>query len=171
MKKRTSTAVKRPSNQPRAFFERQQKANIKKHSWALQIINTPYVFIIMISNQVVDIASKLLQSTDARIAEAAKRVFSSSSYPAAMSGCSQAPNNVSSGSEGDEKIPDDLPNDQYQDEDHEMNTSLNIGAGEAEHTANITDGPIEHTASSEDMFDDIQEGGKKPSSTERLQRR
>jgi hypothetical protein len=125
----------------------------------------------MISNQV-DIASKLLQSTDARIAEAAKRVFSSSSpYPAAVPSCSEASNNLSFGSVGDEKIPDDLPNDQSQDGDHEMSTSPHIGAGEAKHTANITDGPIENTASNEEVFDDIHEGGKKPSSTERLQRR
>jgi len=124
----------------------------------------------MISNQE-DIASKLLQSSDARIAEAAKRVFSLSSYPAAaMSTFSEAPNNTSSGSVSDEKHSIDIAADQSQDGDHEMGTSSQNGAGGGKHTANITSGPIETTASNEDVFDDTQAGDKKPSSTERLQR-
>lgn len=124
----------------------------------------------MISNQE-DIASKLLQSSDARIAEAAKRVFSLSSYPAAaMSTFSEAPNNTSSGSVSDEKYSIDIAADQSQDGDHEMSTSSQNGAGGGKHTANITSGPIETTASNEDVFDDAQAGDKKPSSTERLQR-
>jgi len=124
----------------------------------------------MISNQE-DIASKLLQSSDARIAEAAKRVFSLSSYPtAAMSTFSEAPNNTSSGSVSDEKYSTDIAADQCQDGDHEMSTSSQNGAGGGKHTANITSGPIETTASNEDVFDEAQAGDKKPSSTERLQR-
>ena len=125
----------------------------------------------MIANQE-DIASKLLHSSDARIAEAAKRVFALSSYPAAaMSTLPEAPNNVSSGSVSDEKYSSDPPADQAHDGDHEMSTSPQNKAGEGKHTANIKRGPIEAKAANEKVFDDAQAGDKKPSSTERLQRR
>ena len=125
----------------------------------------------MIANQE-DIASKLLQSSDARIAEAAKRVFALSSYPAAaMSTLSEASNNVSSGSVSDEKYYSDTPCDQAHDGDHEVRTSPQNKAGGGKHTANIKRGPIDAKTADEEVFDDAQAGDKKPSSTERLQRR
>lgn len=124
----------------------------------------------MIANQE-DIASKLLQSSDARIAEAAKRVFALSSYPAAaMSTLSEASNNVSSGSVSDEKYYSDTPYDQAHDGDHEVRTSPQNKAGGVKHTANIKRGPIDAKTADEEVFDDAQAGDKKPSSTERLQR-
>eukprot|EP00573_Skeletonema_grethae_P000658 CAMPEP_0201687466 /NCGR_PEP_ID=MMETSP0578-20130828/1518_1 /ASSEMBLY_ACC=CAM_ASM_000663 /TAXON_ID=267565 /ORGANISM="Skeletonema grethea, Strain CCMP 1804" /LENGTH=474 /DNA_ID=CAMNT_0048171625 /DNA_START=15 /DNA_END=1439 /DNA_ORIENTATION=- len=124
----------------------------------------------MISSQE-DIASKLLQSSDARIAEAAKRVFSLSNYPvAAMSTLPEVSNSVSSGSGSDKKFTADTAADQCQDGDHEMSTSPQNKAGGGKHTANITSGPIDTTTTNEEAFDDAQAGDKKPSSTERLQR-
>ena len=114
----------------------------------------------------------MLQSTDARIAEAAKRVFSlSSSYPTAMSAYPEASSNLSSGSVGDEQSPYDYLTEQAQDGDHDMGTSSQNGAGGAKHTANITDFSFENTTSNEDIIDNFQEGDKKLSSKERLQRR
>ncbi|MCP4746832.1 MAG: hypothetical protein GY874_11945 [Desulfobacteraceae bacterium] len=125
----------------------------------------------MISSQE-DIASKLLHSSDARIAEAAKRVFSLSNYPAAaMSALPEVSNNVSLGSGSDKKYTADTAADQCQDGDHEMSTSPQNKAGTGKHTANIKSGPIDTTTTNEEAFDDAQAGDKKPSSTERLQRR
>ena len=125
----------------------------------------------MISHQE-DIASKLLQSSDARIAEAAKRVFSLTNYPVAvMSTLPEVLNNVSTGSVSDNKYAADTPADQCQDGDHEMSTSPQNMAGGGKHTADIKNGPIETNTTNEEAFDDAQAGDKKPSSTERLQRR
>lgn len=125
----------------------------------------------MISSQE-DIASKLLQSSDARIAEAAKRVFSLSNYPvAAMSTLPEVSNNVSSGSGNGKKYTTDTAADQCLDGDREMSTSPQNKTGTGKHTANIKGGPIETNTTNEEAFDDAQADDKKPSSTERLQRR
>lgn len=120
-----------------------------------------------------DIASKLLQSTDARIAEAAKRVFSLTNYPVAVmsSTLPEVSNNVSSGSVNDKKYTADIAADQCQNGDHEMSTSPQNKAGGVKHTADIKSGPIDTTTTNEEAFEDAQAGDKKPSSTERLQRR
>ena len=126
----------------------------------------------MISSQE-DIASKLLHSSDARIAEAAKRVFSLSSThtAAALSSFSEATKEVSSTKKSDKKHPVDAAIGTPKG-GGETCTSRSKGAGEAKHTANnITSGPIEANTTTDEVLDENQTADKKPSSTERLQRR
>jgi hypothetical protein len=124
----------------------------------------------MISNQG-DIASKLLQSTDARIAEAAKRVFAMSNSSVMSSAVSGPSKSIISGPLGDKSSIDSLSCHPPSDQDQEMGGFHHSGAGGSKHTTNIKRGPIKNTASNEDASDDFQAGDKKPSSTERLQRR
>lgn len=121
----------------------------------------------MISNQD-DIASKLLQSTDARIAEAAKRVFAMSNSSIMSSAISGPSKSTISGPLGDKSSMDSLSCHPPSDQDQEMG---GLHHGGSKHTTNIKRGPIKNTASNEDASDDFEAGDKKPSSTERLQRR
>lgn len=123
----------------------------------------------MISNQD-DIASKLLQSTDARIAEAAKRVFAMSNSSVMSSAIPGPSKSIISGPLGDKSSMDSLSCHLPSDQDQEMGGLYHSGAGGSKHTTNIKRGPIKNTASNEDVSDDFQAGDKKPSSTERLQR-
>ena len=109
-----------------------------------------------------------MQSTDARIAEAAKRIFSLSHHPADMSAFSESSSRfVASSSAGDKKSIDYLPDYQSSDDNNEMDPQ--DGACASDHAADTSDVPMENSTSNED--DDSRWGEKKPSSTERLQRR
>jgi hypothetical protein len=117
-----------------------------------------------------DIASKLLHSTDARIAEAAKRVFSSSMPPAvaaSLAAMSPPPPQPPSASMMD--VLDDLPIYAY----GEMNYARNI-ADRAEqyfHNNTSSSDPGNSTGGNDEVSDDYEDGDQKPSSTERLKRR
>lgn len=128
-----------------------------------------------------DIASKLLHSTDARIAEAAKRVFSSSSaFPAAAASLAAlssaapvpAPAPLSaalSGAFGDSPVfPFPSSGEDLYDQQHAV-----VFHGGAEYAAeDIINNPgvAESTASNDEVADDMEGSEKKPSSTERLKR-
>ena len=120
-----------------------------------------------------DIASKLLHSSDARIAEAAKRVFSSFTahlpLPAAaasLAALSAVPTSAPAGFLDESAIltPTTSGAD-HSDQYHGMG-GLPLHGG-SEHTANIN----ESAASNDEDPDDKEGSDKKPSSTERLKRR
>lgn len=120
-----------------------------------------------------DIASKLLHSSDARIAEAAKRVFSSTLPGAAAvtglapSSACAAPAAVGSGMLDESAIyaaGGDGADVNY------APAALPLHGG-AEPSANISGGPFESALENDDLLDGEGGGEKKPSSTERLKRR
>ena len=122
-----------------------------------------------------DIASKLLQSSDARIAEAAKRVFSStlpivstnltSATPLAVHSSSSAFNDHSMYTETTSGAVDQMEYNNIH-----PNQALHATA-EYKHTTNINSTMTNSTASNDDVLEDDEDGEKKPSSTERLKRR
>ena len=121
-----------------------------------------------------DIASKLLQSSDARIAEAAKRVFSStlpivstnltSATPLAVHSSVSAFNDYSMYTETASGAVDQMEYNIH------PNQALHATA-EYQHTTNINSTTTNSTASNDDLLEDNEDGEKKPSSTERLKRR
>ena len=121
-----------------------------------------------------DIASKLLQSSDARIAEAAKRVFSStlpivstnltSATPLAVHSSVSAFNDYSMYTETTSGAVDQMEYNIH------PNQALHATA-EYQHTTNINSTTTNSTASNDDLLEDNEDGEKKPSSTERLKRR
>lgn len=140
-----------------------------------------------------DIASKLLHSADARIAEAAKRVFSSSSLStplpagvaaslAALSSAAppaqaQAPPPLAapSGAFGDSPVfPFPSAGEDLYDQQNAavFHGGHNNNGGGAEYAANINNNPgvAESMASNDEVADDAEGSEKKPSSTERLKR-
>ncbi|KAL7539445.1 hypothetical protein ACHAXR_009297 [Thalassiosira sp. AJA248-18] len=117
-----------------------------------------------------NIASKLLLSSDARIAEAAKRVFSSSTLPAAavsLSALSAAPSAASASTLFDDRSIHAPGVDQADVSFMAGGLPLHCGA---EHTADINPGAGEYEASNDDLAEDKEGSEKKPSSTERLKR-
>ncbi len=110
-----------------------------------------------------DIASKLLHSSDARIAEAAKRVFSSSLPPAtgqaALSALPPLPPAMMD-------VLDELPIYAH----GEINYVQNINDGAEQYFQNSSD-PGNSTGGNDEASDDFEECERKPSSTDRLKRR
>ena len=117
-----------------------------------------------------DIATKLLHSSDARIAEAAKRVFSSTlpAAAASLAAFSFAASSSTAASAFEESSIHVSEVDQY-DQNHPCTDSTLHGG--AEHTANMSSGAVESTAANDEVAEDLEESDKKPSSTERLKRR
>ena len=117
-----------------------------------------------------DIASKLLSSADARIAEAAKRVFSSAALPAAaasLAALSAAPPSALAGAFDEPTMPG-------QGESHYDGYAADPAAplhGGAQHTADISGAACESMESNDEVPGDQEGSEKKPSSTERLKRR
>ena len=112
-----------------------------------------------------DIASKLLHSSDARIAEAAKRVFSFSLPPAVAAGqaaLSALPPLPSALMD----VLDELPIYAH----GEMNYVQNIDDGAEQYFQNSSD-PGNSTGGNDEVSDDFEECEQKPSSTDRLKRR
>ena len=138
--------------------------------------------IMMASQQREDIASKLLHSTDSRIAEAAKRVFSSNAAlpPAVVAGLAPPPSSsTGAGVESDEgaMIRAPPPADEY---DAMLPPS---GGGNAEGfgrrgaalaaraNRDEGEGDADSVGSNDGDAEDLDGCGKKPSSTDRLKRR
>ena len=115
-----------------------------------------------------DIASKLLHSSDARIAEAAKRVFSSTP-PAAASlvALSSAPSSAVTCAFDEESIHAPMI-----DESGRYHAGMGIPPHRgAEHTADISSGAAVDAALNDEDTEVAEGSEKKPSSTERLKRR
>jgi hypothetical protein len=138
--------------------------------------------IMMASQQREDIASKLLHSTDSRIAEAAKRVFSSNAAlpPAVVAGLAPPPSSsTGAGVESDEgaMIRAPPPVDEY---DAMLPPSGGRNAEEfgrqgaalaARANRDEGGGDADSVGSNDGDAEDLDGCGKKPSSTDRLKRR
>ena len=119
-----------------------------------------------------DIASKLLQSSDARIAEAAKRVFSSYSLPAAasslaaLSAASSSAVSAASSSAGGAYYDESAAyaNGADQCDINGVGLGVLLYGGAQQHST-------DNTTSNDDFQDENEGDDKKPSSTERLKRR
>eukprot|EP00581_Thalassiosira_minuscula_P006897 CAMPEP_0183702712 /NCGR_PEP_ID=MMETSP0737-20130205/727_1 /TAXON_ID=385413 /ORGANISM="Thalassiosira miniscula, Strain CCMP1093" /LENGTH=453 /DNA_ID=CAMNT_0025929369 /DNA_START=122 /DNA_END=1483 /DNA_ORIENTATION=+ len=116
------------------------------------------------ASQQEDIASKLLHSSDARIAEAAKRVFSSA-LPAAAASLAALSGVPSSAFEESSIAATAVK--KYEQGNASVTLPLQSGA---EHTANITSAAVELKAANDDVAEELEGSDKKPSSTERLKR-
>lgn len=115
-----------------------------------------------------DIASKLLHSTDVRIAEAAKRVFSSTlptavASLAALSSSSPQPSQPLATGPPDKTLIHDYGEFEY-------DQTRSTGGG-VEHFQNYSCDALNSTGGNDEVSDDYEESDKKPSSTERLKRR
>ena len=118
-----------------------------------------------------DIASQLLHSSDARIAEAAKRVFSST-YPvvSSMTHPSAPTSSFQSFDGANSSLHQSAP--EMSGQVCGVPSAVGVPAhGRAEHTAINSPPPLASGASNDDLHDDLEDGDTKPSSTERLQRR
>eukprot|EP00571_Detonula_confervacea_P011358 CAMPEP_0172301008 /NCGR_PEP_ID=MMETSP1058-20130122/2992_1 /TAXON_ID=83371 /ORGANISM="Detonula confervacea, Strain CCMP 353" /LENGTH=468 /DNA_ID=CAMNT_0013010993 /DNA_START=72 /DNA_END=1478 /DNA_ORIENTATION=+ len=123
-----------------------------------------------------DIASKLLHSSDARIAEAAKRVFSSTLPAAAASLAVMSVAPLSAFSSPSSAFATDafeelsMQSSGVDQSDQNMaSMGLPLYDGD-EHTANFSTEAVESTVSNDEVAEDKDGGDKKPSSTERLKR-
>lgn len=116
-----------------------------------------------------DIASKLLHSSDARIAEAAKRVFSSTlpaAAAASLAALSAAPS-LAFTPDAFSESPFHASVDQS---DHDVpSTEIYPHRGD-EHTANFSADAVESTETNDEVPEENEGSDKKPSSTERLKR-
>lgn len=115
-----------------------------------------------------DIASKLLHSTDARIAEAAKRVFSSS-LPHSVAASLAALSHPLPAPSAMMDILDELP---IYSQHGEMSYAKNIFDRAEQYSQNNSGSdPGNSTGGNDEVSDDYEECDQKPSSTERLKRR
>ncbi len=116
-----------------------------------------------------DIASKLLHSADARIAEAAKRVFSSAlpAAAASLAALSVAAQSATAGRYEESPTPA-LRTDR---DDRKHPTAGTIHNGGPDQTAAVGSGAVDFAATNDEVADDMEGSDKKPSSTERLKRR
>lgn len=115
-----------------------------------------------------DIASKLLHSSDARIAEAAKRVFSSS-LPHTVAASLAALSNPLPAPSAMMNVLDELPiYSQHGDMSYAQNT---VDGAEQYFQNNSGSDPGNSTGGNDEVSDDYEECDQKPSSTERLKRR
>jgi hypothetical protein len=114
-----------------------------------------------------DIASKLLHSSDARIAEAAKRVFSLSLPPAVAAGQTAQPTMPPPPPSALMDVLDELPIHAHGEMNYVQN---NIADGAEQYFQNSSD-PGNSTGGNDEVSDDFEECEQKPSSTDRLKRR
>jgi len=118
-----------------------------------------------------DIASQLLHSSDARIAEAAKRVFSSTFPSAAIHLTALSAGATPSASGITNPVGESLNLTSGVDHCDRNHSSADLTFNSAaEHTADIGSGAVDFAATNDDVADDLEEDDKKPSSTERLKR-
>jgi len=124
-----------------------------------------------------DIASQLLQSTDARIAEAAKRVFSSS-YPVVSSNATSHAAAQAQALSSSQSYHRPQPSSAHHSTTSDISSRAAIAPpsarvsnhGKAEPNSINSPAPLEAMHANE-MLECLDDGVKKPSSTDRLLRR